>query len=156
MYHVWQLAPQGKGLTVFRVPLTCINLPSAEMDLERSLKTQSSKSTVFPLPVGAEMTIFTSEWKQTGKHSLWSELKYLQVQFHENCYIKKKKNICSQYTEIPIGCLRNQALPEHFMLLTISFYYYTIRGSTLYRPSIESYFYQRRVMNDNNLFTTTI
>lgn len=37
----------------------------------------SSKSTVFPLPVGAEITMFTSDWKQAGKHSLCSELKYL-------------------------------------------------------------------------------
>lgn len=73
------------------------------MDLERSLKTQSSKSTVFPLPVGAEMTIFTSEWKQTGKHSLWSELKYLQVQFHENCYIKKKKTYAHNTLKFPLA-----------------------------------------------------
>lgn len=41
---------------------------------------QSSKSTVLPLPVGAEMTMFASELKQTGKHSLCSELKYLYVE----------------------------------------------------------------------------
>jgi hypothetical protein len=39
-----------------------MNLPSDDMDLERSLKIQSSKSTVLPLPVGAEITMFTSEW----------------------------------------------------------------------------------------------
>lgn len=89
MRNVWQLVPVGKGLTVFRVPFTCVNLPSAEMDLERSLKTQSSKSTVFPLPVGAEMTMFASEWKQTGKHSLWSELKYLHVKYHESYQLKQ-------------------------------------------------------------------
>lgn len=78
MYQSWCL---GETLTVFRVPFACENLPSVEMNLERSLKTHSSKSTVFPLPVGAEMTIFASEWKQIGKHSLWSELKYLGIQF---------------------------------------------------------------------------
>jgi hypothetical protein len=50
-----------KLLTVFRDPFTCMNLPSDDMDLERSLKMQSSKSTVLPLPVGAEITMFTSE-----------------------------------------------------------------------------------------------
>lgn len=40
----------------------------------------SSKSTVFPLPVGAEITIFISDRKQAGKHSLCSELKYLHVE----------------------------------------------------------------------------
>jgi hypothetical protein len=39
---------------------------------------QSSNSTVFPLPVGAEITMFTSEKKHTWKHSLCKELKYLQ------------------------------------------------------------------------------
>ena len=48
-------------LTVFRIPLTCTNLPS-EINLDRSLSMHSSKSTVLPLPVGAEITMFTSEW----------------------------------------------------------------------------------------------
>ena len=39
---------------------------------------QSSNSTVLPLPVGAETTMFTSERKHTGKHSLCKELKYLR------------------------------------------------------------------------------
>lgn len=39
---------------------------------------QSSKSTVLPLPVGAETTMFMSERKQPGKHSLCKELKYLK------------------------------------------------------------------------------
>lgn len=39
---------------------------------------QSSNSTVLPLPVGAETTMFTSERKHTEKHSLCKELKYLQ------------------------------------------------------------------------------
>jgi hypothetical protein len=39
---------------------------------------QRSNSTVFPLPVGAEITMFTSERKHTWKHSLCNELKYLQ------------------------------------------------------------------------------
>ena len=47
------------------------------MNLESSLNMHSSKSTVFPLPVGAEITIFTSERKQEEKHSLCNELKYL-------------------------------------------------------------------------------
>jgi hypothetical protein len=47
-------------------------------NLERSLRMQSSNSTVLPLPVGAETTMFTSERKHTGKHSLCKELKYLQ------------------------------------------------------------------------------
>ena len=68
-----------RKLTVLRVPFIWMNLPSSEMNFERSLKMQSSKSTVLPLPVGAEITMFASEWKQTGKHSLCSELKYLHV-----------------------------------------------------------------------------
>ena len=40
---------------------------------------QSSKSTVLPLPVGAEIIMFTSERKQAEKHSLCSELKYLSA-----------------------------------------------------------------------------
>ena len=69
----------NRRLTVLRVPFIWMNLPSSEMNFERSLKMQSSKSTVLPLPVGAEITMFASEWKQTGKHSLCSELKYLNV-----------------------------------------------------------------------------
>ena len=41
---------------------------------------QSSKSTVLPLPVGAEITMFTSERKQAEKHSLCRELKYLHAE----------------------------------------------------------------------------
>lgn len=66
------------GLTLFRVPFTWMNFPST-IKFERSLKMQSSNSTVLPLPVGAEITMFISELKQTGKHSLCSELKYLFV-----------------------------------------------------------------------------
>ena len=57
-------------LTVLKVPFVGKNLPSSELNLERSLKMQSSKMTVLPLPVGADITMFTSEWKQAGKHSL--------------------------------------------------------------------------------------
>lgn len=39
----------------------------------------SSKSTVLPLPVGAEITMLISEWKHSGKHSLCNELKYLNT-----------------------------------------------------------------------------
>lgn len=60
----------ARSLTVLRVPFTWINFPSAEMNLERSLRMQSSKSTVLPLPVGAEITMFTSDRKQAEKHSL--------------------------------------------------------------------------------------
>jgi hypothetical protein len=63
--------------TVFRVPLIKLNLHSDERNLERSLRMQSSNSTVLPLPVGAEITMFTSERKHAGKHSLCNELKYL-------------------------------------------------------------------------------
>jgi hypothetical protein len=55
-----------------------LNLQSGERNLERILRMQSSNSTVFPLPVGAEITMFTSERKHTWKHSLCKELKYLQ------------------------------------------------------------------------------
>lgn len=61
---------ENKELTVLRVPFIGTNFESWEINLERSLKIQSSKSTVLPLPVGAETTMFASEWKQTGKHSL--------------------------------------------------------------------------------------
>jgi hypothetical protein len=64
--------------TVFRVPLRKLNLQSGERNLERILRMQRSNSTVFPLPVGAEITMFTSERKHTWKHSLCNELKYLQ------------------------------------------------------------------------------
>lgn len=56
-----------------------MKFPSAPMNFERSLITHNSKSTVFPLPVGAEITMFTSDWKHVEKHSLCSELKYLHV-----------------------------------------------------------------------------
>jgi len=68
---------EPKKPTVLRVPFACTNLPSDERNLDRSLKMHSSKSTVFPLPVGAETTMFTSDRKQAGKHSLCRELKYL-------------------------------------------------------------------------------
>jgi hypothetical protein len=74
-----------KAHTVFRVPLTKLNLKSGERNLERSLRMQSSNSTVFPLPVGAEITMFTSEKKHTWKHSLCKELKYL----HRNRNVTK-------------------------------------------------------------------
>lgn len=57
-----------------------MNFPSVEINLEKSLRMHSSKRTVFPLPVGAEITIFMSERKQAEKHSLCNELKYLQVE----------------------------------------------------------------------------
>jgi len=47
-----------------------LNLQSGERNLERSLRMQSSKSTVFPLPVGAEITMFTSEKKHTYMEAL--------------------------------------------------------------------------------------
>lgn len=37
----------------------------------------SSNKTVFPLPVGADITMFISDKKQPVKHSLCRELKYL-------------------------------------------------------------------------------
>lgn len=55
------MVSQYRRLTVLRVPFIWMNLPSSEMNFERSLKMQSSKSTVLPLPVGAEITMFTSE-----------------------------------------------------------------------------------------------
>lgn len=55
------MVPMSWGLTVLRVPFEWMNLPSSDMNLERSLKMQSSKSTVLPLPVGAEITMFVSE-----------------------------------------------------------------------------------------------
>ena len=73
------LGEEVRRHTVFRVPLTKLNLKSGERNFESSLSIQSSNSTVFPLPVGAEITIFTSEEKHTWKHSLCKELKYLQT-----------------------------------------------------------------------------
>lgn len=43
------------------------------------------KMTVLPLPVGADTTMFSSEWKQAGKHSLCKELKYLHA-YERNAY----------------------------------------------------------------------
>lgn len=68
-----------KKLTVLRVPFVRPSLPSSERNRERSLRMQSSNMTVLPLPVGADTTMFVSEWKQTGKHSLCRELKYLHA-----------------------------------------------------------------------------
>ena len=50
--------------TVLRVPFMWLKFPSLERNLERSLRMQSSNNTVLPLPVGAEMTMFISDWKQ--------------------------------------------------------------------------------------------
>jgi hypothetical protein len=55
------LGKEVRRHTVFRVPLTKLNLKSGKRNLESSLRIQSSNSTVFPLPVGAEITMFTSE-----------------------------------------------------------------------------------------------
>ena len=78
------LGEEVRRHTVFRVPLTKLNLKSGERNFESSLSIQSSNSTVFPLPVGAEITMFTSEKKHTSKHSLCKELKYLQI--NQKCY----------------------------------------------------------------------
>lgn len=53
---------ENELLTVFRVPFGGRNLMSSVTNLERSLKMQSSKRTVLPLPVGAETTMLMSEW----------------------------------------------------------------------------------------------
>lgn len=79
MFTTLLLVRGHQRLTVLKVPFVGKNLPSSEMNLERSLKMQSSKMTVLPLPVGADTTMFTSEWKQAGKHSLCRELKYLHA-----------------------------------------------------------------------------
>jgi len=78
------LGDEVRRHTVFRVPSTKLNLKSGERNFESSLSIQSSNSTVFPLPVGAEITMFTSEKKHTLKHSLCKELKYLQI--NQKCY----------------------------------------------------------------------
>lgn len=77
----------------------------------------NSKSTVLPLPVGAEITMLISEWKHSGKHSLCSELKYLntndpeatqsKVEIHKQFYqrTKEKKIIIifhNMYATIPL------------------------------------------------------
>lgn len=68
-----------------------MNFPSVDINLERSLRMHNSKRTVFPLPVGAEITIFMSDIKQAEKHSVCNELKYLHVE--GNPIIHQKKEV---------------------------------------------------------------
>lgn len=66
----------------------------------------SSKRTVFPLPVGAEITIFISERKQAEKHSLCNELKYLQVEENktrDHDYQEPQDDIISNYRLLHFG-----------------------------------------------------
>jgi hypothetical protein len=65
------------NLTAFREPETCLKWPSAVKDFSRILRIHSSKSTVLPLPVGADITKLSSERKTSAKLSLWTALKYL-------------------------------------------------------------------------------
>jgi len=59
--HQAEIQKSAQKLTVLRAPLAWRKLPSLEMDFEKSLKMQSSKSTVLPLPVGAEIIMLISE-----------------------------------------------------------------------------------------------
>jgi hypothetical protein len=57
-------------LTVLRPPGTRLNSPSGVKKLVRSRRMHNSKRIVFPLPVGAEITMFWSDKKVSAKLAL--------------------------------------------------------------------------------------